>query len=440
MAEIIPFRALRYHQKIAGDLANLVTQPYDKITPEMQARYYQASPYNLVRIILGHRAADDTAGNNVYTRARADFRDWIARGVLEAEREPAFYAYSQDYVLPGSAGVKKVRQALIGLCRIEDYSAGIIHRHEETLAGPKADRMELLKATRAHFGQIFLLYSDPAGEIERLLARRMATAPDQAVKDELGTVHSVGRIGDAETIERLSEWMKDKKMVIADGHHRYETALAYRNACRAQGGEDLRAEYVMVTMVRLESENLTILPTHRVVYSLARFDWSRFLADSRRYFDVQEIPAAPADALLETLHRAGEQRPSWIAFAGANRVCLLGLRADLNLADELPDVAPGVRRLDVVLLHRLAIEKILQVDRQAVREEKNLHYERGAQAAIQAVEANKAQLAFLMNPTPVADAWSNALGGQPMPQKSTDFYPKMLSGLTIYWLDNPAGI
>src|SRR5690348_4879751 len=196
MAEIRPFRALHYNQACISELDKVITQPYDKISPEMQARYYELSPYNLVRIIRGRQAAADTAQENLYTRAQLDFRDWIEHRILISESEPAIYPYHQQFRVPGKPGVTKVRRGFIGLVRLEDYAARVVHRHEETLSGPKADRLELLKAARAHFGQIFMLYSDPGGEIEAGLEHVAREKPWESLQDEYGSKHSVWRATD----------------------------------------------------------------------------------------------------------------------------------------------------------------------------------------------------------------------------------------------------
>lgn len=445
MAEIHPFRALRYNPRHVSDLGKTVTQPYDKITAEMQARYYQLSPYNLVRIIRGRQHREDGPRDNVYLRAAGDFHDWIERSVLISEAEPAIYPYYQEYAMPAQPGVRKQRRGFIALCRLEDYSARVVHRHEETLSGPKADRLELLKATRAHFGQVFMLYSDPGGGLEGLLAAPTQHKPWEQATDEYGTLHSVWRVTEPSTIAQVVAAVRDKKLVIADGHHRYETALAYRDYCRAQGKARSRAEYVMMTFVRLETDGLTILPTHRVVHSLPSFDWSRFAAAARAVFDWETLspPGSARDwgsAWLANLTQAGREQPTLGAYAGPGKLALLRLRRDFDLDSALPDLAPTLRGLDVVILHRLVLEQILGIDRQAVREEKNLRYYRQLEAAAEQVEQGKAQACFLLNSTPVQAVRDNALAGQALPQKSTDFYPKLLSGLTIYWLDNPPGM
>ena len=442
MAEIIPFRALHYNAGLVGDLANVVTQPYDKISSEMQARYYNLSPYNLARIIRRRPGGGGPAAD--YQGAAQDFHDWVGRGVLVPDRAPILYVYDQQYEVPGQAEGRRTRRGFIGLCRLEDYGAHVVHRHEETLSGPKTDRLELLRATRAHFGQIFLLYSDPEGEIERELGVQSTGNPWERVEDEYGTVHSVWRLDERSAIERVAERIRDKKLVIADGHHRYETALAYRDRCREQGGNG-RAEYVMATFVRMESDGLTILPTHRVVHGLASFDWVAFLSAAGRFFEVEALDVTGSGSewgagFAARLADAGRERPSLGAYAGAGRLVLLRLRQEADLASALADVQPGQRRLDVILLHRLILEGALGIDRQAVREERSLRYERDLRVAAGQVERGEANLCFLMNATPIEAVRDNALAGDPLPQKSTDFYPKLLSGLAGYWLDNPAGI
>ena len=443
MAEIRSFRALHYNPE-RTQLGEVVTQPYDKISPAMQERYYQLSPYNLARIIKGREDPGDTPQNNVYTRAAQQFQDWNESHILSSDSEPALYPYYQEYTVPGHAGIRKERRGFIALCRLEDYAAGVVHRHEETLAGPKQDRLQLLKATRAHFGQIFMLYSDPEGTVESTLQAGATSRPWEQATDEYGSLHSVWRVSDPAVMEAVTTAMRTKKLIIADGHHRYETALAYRDYCREQGRTDDRAECVMVTLVRMESAGLTILPTHRVVHSLPRFDWSRFAAEARPFSDWDDLKLTGSGAeqsarLAESLARAGRERPTFGAYAGADKVARLSLRRDINLAELLPDVPTPLRQLDVVLLHRLLLEKVLGIDRQAVREEKNLRYVRELTGAVDEVIGSRAQLAFLMNPTPIETVRDNAFAGHVLPQKSTDFYPKLLSGLTAYWLDQPDG-
>jgi uncharacterized protein (DUF1015 family) len=440
MAELLPFRAVHYNPNMISRLNTVVTQPYDKISPEMQARYYD-TPHNLVRIIRGRQLPGDGPHENVYLRAARHFRQWMEERILISEVEPALYPYHQEYHLPGRAGTLE-RRGFIALLRLEDYSARVVHRHEETLSGPKTDRLALIKATRAHFGQIFMLYSDPEGSIEAALEPHRRDPVWQQVEDEYGALHSVWRVTDPFTTELVAEAMINRQLVIADGHHRYETALAYRDLCRSESASDQRAEYVMVTVVRMESPGLTILPTHRVVHGLSGFDWQQFVAGARSLFDWEDVPSPVADwrRFVEYLAEAGLERPALGMYVGPARLALLRLSKNADLARLLPDLPPSLRRLDVVILHRLLLEGVLGISQQAVLEERNLRYVRELEAATSEVDQSRAQLCFLMNPTPIAAVRENAFAGIPMPQKSTDFYPKLLSGLTIYWLDNPAGI
>ncbi len=459
MAEVLPFRAGRFNPDQIADLSKVVTQPYDKISRGMQDRYYGLSPYNLVRIILDRPSRSDSAKDNVYTRAARTFRQWLDEGILISEREPALYPYRQEYSLPGAPALRllaqdgersrtesrRVRQGFIALCRVEDFSAGVVFRHEETLAAPKADRLELLRACRAHFGQIFVLYSDPEGRVEKSLAACTSGRPWQQAADEDGSQHALWRMTDPRAIEQVVAEMQEKKLVIADGHHRYETALAYRDECRSQTASDERAEFVMMTFVRKECEGLALLPTHRVVHALPDFDWREFLRATDRFFDCEAASAPPSadegwTPFLKVLAERIRERPAFGVYGGPGKICRLRLRRDVDLAKALPELPASLRQLDVVVLHRLLLDKILGIDPRAVREERNLRYVREAGNAIGQVERAEAQACFLMNPTPVEAVWENALAGQVLPQKSTDFYPKLLSGLTIYWLDNPLGM
>src|SRR5579859_304412 len=288
MAEIAPFKALRYdtHQL---RLEDVVTQPYDKITPEMQARYYELSPHNLVRIIRGREGETDSDTFNVYTRAQEYLYDWRAGGLLKQDPEPSFYFYSQTFTVPGTRDLAE-RRGFIGLGRIQDYSDKIVFRHEQTLAKPRADRLNLLRHAKAHFGQIFMLYSDPEAAIEKLLETE--EEPDMAVLDEYEVLHRVWRVYDPAIIEAMQLHMRDKKLLIADGHHRYETALAYRNERREKAGAvspNAPYEFVMMTFIRMESRGLVILPTHRIVHGLPDYDRERMLEASRKFFDIQRI-------------------------------------------------------------------------------------------------------------------------------------------------------
>lgn len=429
MASISPFRALRYNPERVK-LADVATQPYDKITPEMQDRYYAASPYNLVRIILGKQ---EGPGGNIYARAADFLRDWRGQGIFLQDDQPSIYPYRQRFKIPGYAGERE-RAGFIALGRIEDYSAGIIFRHEQTLARPKADRLKLLRATRAHFGQIFMLYDDASGEIQRGL--QPVDGPVIDFADEFGVQQQVWRVSDPGVIETISGNMRDKKLIIADGHHRYETALDYRNECRATGaasGNPAPYELVMMTFVSMQSSGLVILPTHRVVHGLASFSADSLHEQARRYFSVEEVDssinASRSTAILREAGHAG--------------TALLAVTADRSFLLDRPGensrVFQGMslrqQSLDVVQLHKSLLERVLGISEEAIREQRSISYIRDAEEAIAQVRSQGANVAFLMNPARIEQVRDIAFAGEVMPQKSTDFYPKLLSGLTVYALE-----
>ncbi|HWQ55351.1 MAG TPA: DUF1015 domain-containing protein [Bryobacteraceae bacterium] len=412
MAQIFPFQPYRYTNK-AGAPGDVLTQPYDKITPAMRERYLSLSPYNLVRVILGERQPSDSAADNVYTRAARHLEDWISSGVLARENRPGLYAYFQEFTVPDT-GEHLVRKGFIGLGAVEDYSQGVVHRHEQTLSGPKKDRLELLRHTHAHCGQIFMLYPDPAGEVDQLLDQAAAAAPDTEVTDEYGAVHRLWRIADADRVERIRQLMAGKKLLIADGHHRYETALAFRNENPALPG----AAKVMMTFVNMHSAGLKILATHRLVSGIPEFDAGRFIEKATTDFDATAIDS------LDTLRRAWDAQPgrTIIGVASGTRLWMLQARG-----------AEG--ELDVRVLHDRLLGKALGIGEDAVREERNLRYIRGVDAAVEETRKGSAQAAFLLKPTSIQQVADISFSGGVMPQKSTDFYPKLLSGLTIYKVD-----
>jgi uncharacterized protein (DUF1015 family) len=434
MAEIIPFKALRYDPDQVK-LEDVLTQPYDKITPEMQSKYYERSTHNLVRIILGKAGETDTDNFNVYTRAAEYLHDWRSSGILKQDSDPGIYAYSQTFTVPGTRDLQE-RRGLIALGRIHDYADGVVHRHEQTLSKPRADRLNLLRATRAHFGQIFMLYSDPAHEIEGLLKSRMDEDPDISLLDEYETLHRVWRIHDPALIHAVQQKMRDKKLLIADGHHRYETALAYRSERRAEtGSSDPNAphEFVMMTLIPMESRGLVILPTHRIVHGLLDFDRERMLEAAGKFFDIDRIDLRTESRSATTL--LGQAGENGTAFVAVTRQGPYLMRAKQDAIQQaLRDLPPLQRELDVVQLHRVMLERILGISEEAVRNQENVRYERDAFEAISWVRQG-ANVAFLMNPAKIEQVRDIAFGGEVLPQKSTDFYPKLLSGLAIYALE-----
>jgi uncharacterized protein (DUF1015 family) len=433
MARIFPFRALRYNlaQVAAQDV---VTQPYDKISPSMQAAYYQRSPYNLVRIVLRMPELFDQEGD-LYTNAARDFKEWRKTGVLAQERQPCVFAYAQRFAVPGLQGVLRERRGFIALGELYDYSREVIFRHEQTLSKPKSDRLNLLRATRAHFGQIFMLYSDPAQSAEEVLfANGPAgeTLPDIEVTDEYEVLHRVWKVTDPAKINLLTTALEDKKLIIADGHHRYETALNYMKergqppaaeSCERMSAGLPQPPYpeaaAMMTFINMDSEGLVILPTHRVVFGLAGFEAARLLEAALPYFEIAEVERDPTVAMARLAAVAG--KTAFVA-ATARGWFLLTARPK-PIAEVLKGVGPRQR------------EKLLGISVEAIRDQTHLRYLRDAAEATGQVARGDANVAFLMNPVSMEQLREVAFAGEVMPQKSTDFYPKLLSGLAIYALD-----
>ena len=488
MAQVFPFRAFRYNPARAP-FERVLTQPYDKISPAMQEKYYAADPHNLIAVEKGRNNSDDTPQNNVYTRAAASLEDWIRNGIVQQDPAPSFYAYSQEYTVPGT-DERRARRGFIGAGQLEDYSARAVFRHEQTLSGPKADRLELLRHTQTHTGQLFMLYSDPQRRVDEILAEAETGTPETELRDDYGVTHRLWIISRPERVAAIQKAMQDQKLVIADGHHRYETALAYRNERRSREGKidpDAPFERVTMTFINTHSEGLTILPTHRVASHIHDFSWPAVRRHLEPWFAAEEFPfssdaqkaearkkflafltsarvehdlsvsnavgasnvGAPnavsrQDASATTRHGRDTSVPDGVARraigvypadeSSRRAYYVLKLRDGVNLAQLLPNVSPLQRELDVVLLHEGILEPALGITPQSVTAEAHLTYEREAAAALDAVDSGRAQISFLLNPCAVDQVMKIATAGEVLPQKSTDFYPKLLSGITIYRL------
>jgi uncharacterized protein (DUF1015 family) len=441
MARIYPFRAWRYNSSVVR-LDDVVTQPYDKITPAMQQAYYERSPYNLVRIILGKpELFDAEQGENVYTRAGRDFRAWRGGGVLVQEKDPSIFAYSQRFKVPGTEIVKE-RRSFIAIGKVHDYAEKVVYRHEQTLSKPKGDRLNLLKATHAHFGQIFMLYSDPAGSIEKILYDGAGPA-DAETTDEYGVLHRLWKVSDPNVINLLTTGMADKKLIIADGHHRYETALNYSKEhapastakTDSSTGQIQQPAFpeaaVMMSFVNMDSDGLVVLPTHRVVHSLANFDPAGFTRAAEEFFTVEALPVGDATNYMGTL--SAQRGTAFIAVTRAGAFLLRSKKEPVAAA--LAHLPERQRQLDLSHLHSIVLDRLLGLNEEKVREQTNLRYLRDAAEAVDQVRRGEADVTFLTNPVSMEQLKEVAFAGDVMPQKSTDFFPKLLSGLTIYALD-----
>ena len=411
MAKIYPFRSLQYDlDKIP--IEKVVTQPYDKISNAMQERYYTLHPNNIVRLVFGKTHPNDSPTDNVYTRAAADLKNWRATGVLRLLPEPAFFIYFQRFRVPGSDDVR-LRKGFVGLGRLEDYANKVIFPHERTLTGPKKDRLELLRHTKTQFEQIFMLYEDPASRIDALMDLVAGEKPRIHLKDEYGVEHSMWMLADRKQIDFIQAEMEDKRLIIADGHHRYETALTYLNETHGERGSDR----IPMTFFNMNSPGITVLPTHRVLANVPGFDPENLFIRAAEFFDSSAGNGVTIGVFTD------------------GRFTNLHLKSSVDLATLMPDLSEKQRTLDVVVLHRLLLERSLGITEDAVKKESHITYVREQESAISAVREGHAQVAFLLNPTRLDQVRDIAYEGNVIPQKSTDFYPKTLSGLTMYSMD-----
>ncbi len=450
MATIVPIKGLRYTSK-AGSISDLVTPPYDVIDEAAQDRYYRRHPYNIIRLEYGKIYPGDNEENNRYTRAAADFQAWQQAGILAREPLPALYRYEQRFTHDGAL---KTRRGFICGVKLEPYEKGVVLPHEETLPKHKADRLALMRACRANFSPIFGLFADQEKIVEQALTKNGDRPPDVSFLDENGHQHNMWVVTDRKTITQVQQAMANKRIYIADGHHRYETALNYRNERRAQettkAGERLY-DYVMMTLVNLYDPGLVILPTHRLVRNIRNLNIKRLLESLEENFRVERFFLAPGgqnfQAFLKALQERGkavrqatgrktagkvDRLHSFGLYVGSGQLYLLTLRDSailLSLTKE--NRSPAWQSLDVSVLHTLILEKLLGIGDKQLAGGDYVSFTREEEKALAAVDAGEYQLAFFLNPTLVEEVIAVAAQGEKMPQKSTYFYPKLITGLVI---------
>ena len=422
MAQVFPFAGYRYNPDQVEDIDQVVTQPYDKINDLEQEKYYQASPYNIVRLILGK----GEGAKDKYEMAANYLKDWVNDEVLIQDQEPGFYAYCQEYETESGT---KTRIGFVGLGKIEGEEG--VKAHEETLEGPKADRLNLIRATEANFGHIFMLYSDKERKIIKALDQVISERkPLISVTDKDQNLHKLWPIKDQELIDLIKEQMQDKKLYIADGHHRYQTALNYRNECR-QKGYSGDFDKRMMTFVNINDPGLTILATHRLVYGLDDFDSAEFLEQVQEVFEVTEF--ANKEEMYHKLDQKGKHIFGYKS-KDDNMYYTLTLKDDSIMDQLITEHSQKWRNLDVAILHQALLNKYLGIDEEALAEKRNLDYIRYRDQALDQLDTDDYQAAFILNPTQVEEVKEVADNGERMPQKSTDFYPKLLTGLVLHKL------
>ncbi len=420
MAEIRPFRALRFNTEKAGEIGQLVCPPYDIISDEQRKGYLAKNPCNIIRLEL-------PKGENPYQTAGDTLKQWMEQGILRQDEQESIYIYEEEFTVNGLH--TKFKGCIVRV-RLEEFSKGIVLPHEETLSKAKEDRFNLMKATNCNFSQIYSLYMDPEHEITNRLDALSDAAPENELTDSDGVTHRLWIVSDQSEIAAICKAFADKKLYIADGHHRYETALNYRNYCRENKIGSGEEDYVMMMLVDMEHPGLVVLPTHRLVRDLPQFDKENLLTACREYFDVtEEEDINSAEAKLKTLYDDGKK--AFAFYCGGSGYTLLVLRDTDALARLLPDKSAASQGLDVTVLHTLVLEKILGIDADNMAKQINLTYVKQFEDAVAAVEKRDAQCAFILNPTKVTEIRDVAAAGEKMPQKSTYFYPKLITGLVM---------
>ena len=416
MAVVKPFKGLRF-QKSAGPIEELVCPPYDIISEEQRKAFLATNEHNVIRLELPKE------GDDIYKQAGIVLKSWLENNVVATEDEDKFYVYEEEFVIDGAT---KKFKGVIARVKLTEFSEGVVIPHENTLSAAKEDRFNLMCATGCNFSQVYCLFEDKDKKITDLLDTAYQTQAVNELTDNEGVTH---RLWTLDATCGLTELFADKCLYIADGHHRYETALRYRQHERDNGAEaDAASEYVMMMLVPMESEGLVVFPTHRIVHSLDSFDGRQMLINAREYFHVGEISSySSLERNLKEEYSSGK-----ISFGAYfdGRYYLLTLKSNPTLEELLPELHETLRTLDVSVLHSLILEKLMGIDKENMAKQINLKYTRDANEAVEDVN-NGANCAFFLNPTRVEQIAAVGGAGQKMPQKSTYFYPKLITGLVM---------
>lgn len=431
MADVQPLRGIRYAGEAAGDIAQVVTPPYDVISPNAQASYHKRNPYNIIRLELGLDQPGDNELNNRYTRAARTFAEWRQSGVLRQDSQPAYYVYQQRF---RAQGREYTRTSLIGRVRIEPWEARMVLPHERTMSKPKSDRLNLLRATATNLSPIMSMYDDPQGRIRRLLNNYVEQAKVH-FSDEADEEHILHPIQDPQQIELIRDFFNERQLYIADGHHRYETALNYRNEVlqqRKQLHQDDAANFVLMALIDLDDPGMVVEPTHRVLFNLAPEIINTLVPERfTDYFTVQQLPVQmQAEELTQKLEQAGREAPSFVIHTVTGNLLLsLNQAGKEQMAQSQHSAAWN--ELDVAVAHSLVLEALLGLTPEDVTAGTRVRYVHEAQDALDEVSQGKAQLALLLNATRVRQICEVSDADDLMPQKSTYFYPKLITGLVM---------
>ena len=422
MAIVKPFRGVRFNTEKAGKIEELVCPPYDIISEEQRLSYIDTNEHNIIRLEL-------PKGERPYENAADILKGWQESGILMTEDKPAIYIYEEEFEAYGKR--TKVK-GMICRVRLEEFSKGIVLPHEFTLSKAKEDRLNLMKATNCNFSQIYSLFMDEQHETTSKLDRLSQGAPDIELNDQENVTHRLWIVTDETEITSICNDFNERKLYIADGHHRYETALNYRNWCRETGKtkEGGAADYQMMMLVEMEHPGLVVFPTHRLVRDLKDFDAKKAIQSCAQYFNITEkTGTGTIEQELDKEFQKGKK--AFAFYTGGDKWFQLVIKDLAPIKELLPDASEATQGLDVTVLHTLVLEKLFGIDAENMAQQINLTYTKIFDEAIESVQTGKAQCAFLLNPTKVTQIRDVASAGEKMPQKSTYFYPKLITGLVM---------
>ncbi|MEW5826699.1 MAG: DUF1015 domain-containing protein [Candidatus Bipolaricaulota bacterium] len=424
MAQVFPFRGVHYAERLLAELSNLVAPPYDRVPDDVQAALYARHPLNIVRITKGKAEPGDGATESLYARAARTLNQWLREGVLVQDPEPALYVYHQEYSFGGE---RLVRKGFMALAQLQPER---VHAHEKTLKGPKEDRLRLMRATEANLEHVFMLYHDEDRRADRALGEAVSVLqPAMVAEDADKNAHRIWRVNDPQVIRDVQEALADKELYIADGHHRFETSVNYLRECAAAGWMTAATESFdkrLMTLFNVAEPGMTIRPIHRLVHGVPGFDVESFLDAAGERFLVSRFPTFEA---MEAAARAGKDRHTFGMYA-RNVYATLTLRDEAAMDQLIPsEWSRDYKRLDVSILHSAILEPLLGIDARALEEQTHVTYSVTLEKGKKGIESGTEQAFFLLNPTGAEEVVRVADHGEKMPQKSTDFYPKLLTGL-----------
>ena len=436
MAVVAPFLGLRYNLNIVTDPARVVIPPYDVISAEEQEAYYLADPYNIVRLELGKSTPGDGEGNNPHTRAAKWMEEWRAKGVLLRDDQPAMYYYEQDYSLNPAS--RLTRRGFICALRLEEFGAGSVLPHEKTFQAIKEERLGLMLSCNANMSPVFSIYSDPAQVVDECLRSGREADSVLSFEDGKGLTHRMWRVTGLDTLRRVKDLMIDRSIFIADGHHRYETALKYRSIQRERfsgAGERASFEYIMMYLSNLNQEGLTILPTHRLLKNLNGWDSVPFLSQARELFEITRFDCGAGEEAWRTALEEGRTRKETrIAFYCPSAKAFFLLKARKKLVDAYlarQGVPEELQGLDVVVLDRIVLRDLMGLPEGFLADANNIQFSHDSAQALAMVRSNACDAGFFINATRIEQVQTVASAGLIMPHKSTYFYPKVGSGMVV---------